>query len=666
MKKKKIDPFKRPLFVADFETTVDDDTARQTETEVWSSAICPVIARPEPSDVTVYNNIIQFVEHLEQLPDDSIVFFHNAKFDLSFLLNELNKEGYQPALDPDKVDHYMPDWRQDFTSYTYKVAVSNMGQWYSCRIALPDKSIEIRDSLKKLPFDLRTIGKSFHTKYQKLEMEYVGERHAGEPIDPLEFDYITNDVLVLAEAIHIIWYDYGMTGLTIGADCLKEFKALNPDYDKKFPSMTNFKIHTVDGKDTTAYEYCIKGYSGGWCWKNPVADKKVYSADIKYSPEIHAKLDKMYRKASNLTKVSHILVVDVNSLYPSVMIDSAKTEGYPVGEPEYKAGQPTAKEVAHKAIFRRFKCRFKLKDGMLPFIHIRKTGYNHNECLTSSVNAIGEDPIQEYTMTQPEFELFKKHYEILDYKPIDYLVFERRKGIFDSYINKYAQMKIEATKEKNKAKRQIAKLFLNNLYGKLATSTCSSYKTISFVDDVMKFITHTEYAKDPVYIPAGAYVTAYARRFTITAGQLNYFEGEDKGVMYSDTDSLHIVGLKPDELKGIDFDSTAFLCWACEESSVALATYAKQKTYIEVSTEEDFEEVTDKDGNPDITFIMKAAGMCSNGKTYFKQCLDLDSKDEDKLWLEDFRSGLVLPNVNLKTKQIKGGILLVPSDFELS
>ena len=132
MRKKKKDPFARKLYVADFETTVDEDTSTQSETEVWSAAICPVLARPEPSDVTVYNNIILFVDALERLEDESLVFFHNAKFDLSFLLNELNKEGYVPAYDPQNADHYMPDWKQDFTQYTYKVAVSNMGQWYSC------------------------------------------------------------------------------------------------------------------------------------------------------------------------------------------------------------------------------------------------------------------------------------------------------------------------------------------------------------------------------------------------------------------------------------------------------------------------------------------------------------------------------------------------------
>lgn len=665
-KKKKLDPFDRALYVADFETVVDEDVINQSDTEVWSAAICPVVERPEPCDVTVYNNIIQFVEHITGLEDECIIFFHNAKFDLSFLLNELNKEGYLPAYDPDNEGHFMPDWRQDFTQYTYKISVSSMGQWYTCRIHTSDRTIEIRDSLKKLPFELRKIGKDFNTKYQKLEMEYAGYHVPFGPISDEEMKYIVNDVLVLAEAMHIIWYQYKMTGVTIGADCLAEFKALNPEYSKMFPSMTEHSLLEQGGPDMTPYEYCIKGYSGGWCWKNPVADKKVYAADIKYSSEIQNQLDKMHRKTTHLFKVRHILVVDVNSLYPSVMIESDQTEGYPVGAPAWHDGAPTTREVDNLAIFRRFKCRFRLKQGMLPFIHIRKPGYDHNECLTSSVNSVGEDPVQEYTMTQPEYELFRKHYELLDYEPIDYITFERRKGIFDTYINKYRKMKIDASNTGNKVMRQIAKLFLNNLYGKLATSMNSSYKTIEFVDDVMKFTTHIEYEKDPVYIPAGAYVTAYARRFTITAGQANYFEGQDRGVMYSDTDSLHIIDMKPDELKGIKFDDTAFLCWACEESSVALATYAKQKTYIEVSTEENFKPVTDKNGNPELAFILKAAGLGQNGKKYFKDCIDLDVKDENKLYIEDFRSGLVLVGVNLKTKQIKGGILLVPADFELS
>lgn len=698
-KNKKKDPLQRHLYVADYETTVDEDTKSQELTQVWSAAICPVLKRPEPSDATVYNNIFQFIDHLEKLEDESIVYFHNAKFDLSFLLNELNHYGYKPAYDPKAPSHYMADWQQDKTQYTYKVTVSALGMWYGCRLRMGDRSIQIVDSAKKIPSTLERIGKDFDTKYKKLEMEYTGARQPFGIITDEEMQYIINDVLVLSEAMYIVYYEYGMYGPTIAHDALEEFKKLTPDYDILFPDMNKFSLAEQGGPDMTPYEYCYNAYSGGWCWKNPVADNKIYKADIKYTPEIEAKLKKMYKKLSHLTIVKHIFVIDVNSLYPSCMIESDNNGGYPVGNPTFHNGAPTADEVEHCAIFRRFKCRFKKKAGMLPFIHIHKPGYNYHECLNSSVDSDGNDPIAMYTMAQPEFELFKKHYELLDYEPVDYLTFERRKGIFDVYIEKYRKMKIEAVEEGNKAKKAIAKLFLNSLYGKLSSNTDSSYKTITFVDDVMKFTTYEENEKKPVYIPAGAYITAYARSFTITAGQSMYYEGQDRGVMYADTDSLHVVDVTIDELKAnpaIKIHKSNFLCWACEESSVALATYAKQKTYIEVSTEEDFKTVTDKKGNPDIAFVMKGAGLSDNGKQFFMDCMDLDTTDQNKvfvrdentgkvyseddkhvakltrttrlskLYLDNYRAGLTLHNVNLKAKQIKGGILLVPDDFSLN
>lgn len=673
----------RKLYVADFETVVDEDPTQQTETEVWAASICPVIKRPEPNDVTVYNNIYEFINHLEyHVEDDSIIFFHNEKFDISFLLNELNKEGFVPAMSWEKENKYASDWQQNLTKNTYKVSVSSMGQWYSCKIRFEGKTVEIRDSAKKIPSTLEEMGKSFHTKYQKLTMQYensdtVNHKAFGQ-IPQDELDYIINDVLVLAEAMYIVWYDYGMTGITIGADCLAQFKALKgKEYDILFPDMANFWLDEIGCPEhISAYEYCIKAYSGGWCWQNPVSRNILYKSNIKYSEHLQEKFDRLASKQAHLQEVKNIVVVDVNSLYPSVM-SSESNSYYPIGLPTWHAGEPKKSDIKHKAVIRRFECRFKLKKGYLPFIHIRDSvAYESNECLaTSDVNGkryyknrMGDefDTLRTYTMTQPEFELFKTHYNIIDYKPIDYIAFEREVGIFDDYIEKYKNMKIEATKEGNKAKRTISKLALNNLYGKLATSTNSSYKLIHFEEDVMKFTTVIEYEKCPVYIPAGAYVTAWARRFTITAGQQNYFEGEHKGVMYSDTDSLHIVDLNPDELKGIPFHATDFCKWACEESSCAYATYAKQKTYIEIATEEDFKTVTDKEGNPSYSLIIKAAGLGKEGKNLFTDRLFLDREDPRKVYLDQFRPGLKLAKANLKAKQIKGGIVLVPSEFKLS
>ena len=585
------------LYVADFETVVEEDVENQTETEVWSAAIAPVDINPKPSQVIVFNNINDFINHLNTLEDDAIVFFHNEKFDGSFLLNALNKIGFKPALHPLCDKMYAPRFLHKKMPYTYTVSVSAMGQWYGIKIRFDDKTIEIRDSFKKLPFDLKTIGKSFKTKYQKLEMEYVNNdevhHYAGCTITDEEMDYIKNDVLVLSEAMGIIWYKNRMQGVTIGADCLHQYREMmGKNYKLFFPDMLNYKLPN----GMNAYEYCLKAYSGGWCWKNPISDKKVYMSDIDYSDELKEKFEKLYKNKNNVERVKNIVVIDVNSLYPSVMSSQSKSY-YPIGLPTFHTGEPKRSEERQFAIIRRFKCRFKVKPGYLPFIHIRNcSAYDSNECLTTSDvrgdryyydrDKTAHDTLREYTMTQPEWELFKKHYEIMNYEPIDYLTFQKMSGIFDSYIEKYKQMKINASKSGDKAMRQIAKLFLNNLSGKLSTSTNSSYKMIRFEDDVMKFDTITEYAKDPVYIPAGAYVTAWARSFTITAGQQNYFEGEHHGVMYSDTDSLHIVDMNPDELKGVQFDATDFCKWACEESSCAAATYAKQKTYTSTSSEE--------------------------------------------------------------------------------
>lgn len=662
------------LYVADFETVVDENPELQTETEVWSAAICPVVERPEPKDTTVYNNIEEFILHLRKLPDKSIVFFHNAKFDLSFLLGRLDKLGFRPAMSLKNTEHYASDNEIERMHFVYTACVSNMGQWYFVRIKFDDTMIEIRDSLKKLPFDLKTIGKSFKTKYQKLEMQYENSKDvvhkANGKISKEEMDYIINDVLVLAEAIYIIWYKYEMQGVTIGSDCLSEYrKIMGKEYKSLFPDMLNYELPN----GMSAYSYCLKAYSGGWCWKNPISDNRVYISDINYPDNLKEKFSKLVRNPEHIEKVKNILVIDVNSLYPSVM-SSESGSYYPVGEPVHSYGQPLKSEEKKMAIIRRFECRFEIKPGYLPFMHIRDNSvYDANECLTTSdVNGsryytsrdgITHDTLREYTMTQPEWELFQKHYKIKNYRPIDYLMFERRTGIFDDYIDKYRKMKIEASKSGDKAMRQIAKLFLNNLYGKLATSTNSSYKLIYFKDEVMKFNTITEYDKDPVYIPAGAFVTAWARSFTITAGQKNYFSNEQCGVMYSDTDSLHIVNMNPDELEGVEFHATDFCKWACEESSCAAAVYAKQKTYIEIATEEDFETVTDKDGNMSYKVIMKAAGLGSKGKDKFLSRL---MNEENPLYLDDFKSGLKIANSNLKAKQIKGGIILVPSDFKIS
>lgn len=668
----------RRLYAADFETVVWSDEqikllGEQQETEVWSAAICPVMKRPEPEDCVVYNNIYEFIDHLSRLEDGSIVFFHNAKFDASFLLVELNREGFVQAMNMKRPDHYASEWELNLSPFSYTMCMSNMGQFYNLKIRFSDRTIEIRDSSKKIPTTLKQMGKDFATKYQKLEMEYEGDRHKFGKISDDDMNYIRNDVLILAEALYIIWYEYNMRGLTIAADSLESYRnILGEDvFNGYYPDLTEIELpcsmeffdketNTIVERAPNVYEYCQRGYSGGWCYQNPVCRNKVFLSDKKFAHMVNG----------DYVSVKNIIVADVNSLYPSRMI----TDLFPVGKPQFKLGEPTKKECEDYCVYRRFSCRFRIKKGYLPFVHIRNSAWYHaNECLTTtdvfgSRYVKGQDTRREFVMTDVEFQLFKKHYDILNYSATDYLCFDKVDGetLFGPYINHYREMKIQATKEKNKAKRSISKLFMNSLYGRLSASTCSSYKTIHFEDDTIKYDSHTEYEKKTLSISTGAWITASARKFTIEACQQNYFEGELRGFMYSDTDSGHFVDMDASELKGMKLDPTEFNCWDAEVSRAAVATYAKQKTYIEVATEESFEAVVDKEGNPSYNIIMKAAGLSQAGKDIFTDCLLLDKDHKDKTYLNDFKPGLQINNCNLKATNIKGGILLKKSDFRLS
>ena len=117
----------------------------------------------------------------------------------------------------------------------------------------------------------------------------------------------------------------------------------------------------------------------------------------------------------------------------------------------------------------------------------------------------------------------------------DLLGFLVEVGIFDEYINKYAKIK----KESKGALRELAKLFLNNLYGKLG-STDSSFK-IAYVkeDKSIGFMQVVENEKKPGYIAIGSAITSYSRNFTIRDAQKNYYGENKRGFIYADTDSIH-------------------------------------------------------------------------------------------------------------------------------
>ena len=180
-------------FACDFETTVYDG---QDTTLVWSAAFAELFK----NDVHVLGSIDDFFKYFfENTAGNIILYFHNLKFDGSFILHYfLSNDEFKQALNGDE---FLKD--SHMKNNTYKYTISNQGQWYSIILKQGNRMIEIRDSLKLLPFSLRSIGESFETDHKKLEMEYKGFRYPNCPITDEERHYIENDVLVLKEALEI-------------------------------------------------------------------------------------------------------------------------------------------------------------------------------------------------------------------------------------------------------------------------------------------------------------------------------------------------------------------------------------------------------------------------------------------------------------------------------
>lgn len=651
MRNMKIKKFR--TFVGDFETTVYEG---QKHTEVWASAIVELYSE----DVKIFKSIDETFEYLSVMKDNVIVYYHNLKFDgsfwLSYLLVDRNfKQAYNKT--GERINDV--EWQQEkeMKNNTFKYSISDKGQFYTIIIKVNNKFIEIRDSLKLLPFSVKKIGKSFETKHKKLDMEYTGFRYSGCEITLEEQEYIKNDVLVVKEALEIM-YNEGHNKLTIGSCCLEEYKKLigKDDYTMYFPNLTEIELDKDTYGSFNAEEYIRKSYRGGWCYVVKGKENKIYENGV---------------------------TADVNSLYPSVM-SSESGNRYPVGKPYFWKGNYIDEEAlkTNRYFFIRIKTRFYIKKNKLPFIQVKgNLLYNGREMLeTSDIYDAETDTYckeildfngnlvstrVELTLTMTDYYLLKEHYDLVDFEILDGVWFYTEIGIFDRYIEKYKKIKTVSTG----AKRELAKLFLNNLYGKMATSTDSSFK-VAYVkeDKSIGFLPVLANDKKPVYIPIGSAITSYARNFTIRTAQKNYYGVDKRGFIYADTDSIHC-DLDVSELKDVPVHDSAFCHWKLE-ALWDKGIFVRAKTYIEHVTHENLKPVEPYNN-------IKCAGMPQKCKDLLNLSLEGYTEEEyealkdvekkfvkTKRTFKDFKRGLIVPS-KLRPKRINGGIILCDTTYEM-
>lgn len=613
---------KETKIYSDFETTIDNPV----KTEVWSAASIIGGTRNDPSSVYVQKSINDYMKWLFNVPGNLKVYFHNLKFDGSFILTWLLRNprfSLDGSISKTGQIEYLyknPGYKMD--PYTYTYSISAKGQWYSITIKLKKKVITIWDSLKLIPMSLSKAAKSFKTEHQKLEMEY-GHHVPGGYISAEELKYIQNDVLVLKECMEVMEAKE-INSMTIGGACLDEFQKpfSDEEYQKLFPDLTQIMIPDIESigradknAGRTVDSFIRRSYHGGFCYVNP-----------KYQG----------RKLEGV--ISH---VDANSHYPSMM-HSKSGNFYPVGMPVYftKKQFPQIKSMTYDKCyyFIRVYGSFTKKEGCLPTIQIKDDSRfsKHSNDWLDSTFGLKVDLV----LTRQDYEKMLQNY-YTDFEIIEGIAFHTVTGIFDKYIDYWYHVK-ETSKG---AIRQIAKLFLNNLYGKFAASMDSSYKVAYLTEHGLRYENIAANDKTPGYIAIGSAITSYARNRTITLAETYY-----EHYVYSDTDS-NVYTLPEESLDEIPKHPTAICYWGVESESDS-AIFVRQKTYIEHVTKNDSEPV-------DPYFNIRCCGMGSDSKRKLDLALNLGMS------MEEFKPGFRTGGT-LKAKNVFGGTLLVDAGYRMS
>lgn len=546
-------------YCADFETTTDPLDCR-----VWAWGLVAV-SSPEYNNVEHGTDIETFFARIST--QNSTIYFHNLRFDGAFLIDWLLKNGYEHITE-----------RTLYRNKTFKSLISDMGKFYSITVRFDTGfSVEFRDSLKKLPMGVRRIAKAFDLEMSKGELDYETYREPGHELTPEELDYLKRDVSIIGQAMKEVIAS-GMTKLTVASDAMNEYKNLVGS--KWFQRMFPVLHEDLDMEIRRAYR-------GGFTYADPRFSGRVVGSG---------------------------LVLDVNSLYPSVM----KYFPIPYGMPTYQKGKVEPTETHPLTIFS-VTFTAKIKPNHIPCIQIKGSNMFIG---TEYLSDIPEPTT--LMMTNVDWDLYNDHYDI------DVLAweggwkFQATEGLFDKYIDKWSEIKAKETG----GKREIAKLHLNSLYGKFASNPNVTSKIPVLENDQVKLVRGEPDTRPPVYTAAGVFITAYARDITIRAAQANY-----DVFAYADTDSLHL--LRDTIPDSIEVHPTKLGAWK-HEYFFMNAFYIRAKAYLEKK----------HDGE----YVNRIAG--------------LPIETSGALTFDDLVEGKIIHG-KLNPKTVPGGIVLKDVPFEL-
>lgn len=593
----KIQP-KAQTYSADFETSTKEWLENDGNARVWAWAVEGLF----DDFIAIGNDIHSFFICLFFL-GTSTVYFANAKFDTSYLIDYALKAGIDN-------DYALCD-----------------GVFYSSTFI----NVTVIDSLKLLGGSIASQAKTWGLNVSKIEEPqgfYKEYRPKGHKLTDKEVRYILHDVEVQKQALLAAFsFGLGVGGVTKAGSAFYLFRQfLGEKFAKFFPKLVDDTLERAS-------------YRGGWCIVNRRYAgrtlKGVTSFDINamyaaaYSGKLPERADCLYmdefpvgrcvRTWENVKTLECppdqlLRLMKTNGLYffARVHVKEAFLKKKRVPTLQYKARYTEAKNGKYQQ--REYRDFFEDCDLFLDkrdFFNIFLQDYD------------GEYRIDELRFYKAE--KFSEHFAV--------------------WANEWSKVKAGANKTLsdgthnpnfNPGLRQIAKDMLTNVYGKFGMRS-EKVKGIPHVADGVVTFSHEKDTRDSsVYVPFAVAVTSAARSFITRVAQEHY-----KSFVYADTDSVKLYkDTLPDEI----VNDTA-LGFFKNEGTYERAKFLRAKTYM-----------TEEESKIDY----KCCGLPQRGKDMLSAGVSND------LQFRRFRIGLVVPKCKLIPKRVRGGVVLDETDFSIT
>lgn len=482
-----------------------------------------------------YLILFEIYKHNKQMGGHNVyeIAIHNLAFDIqSFIYN---------MLEVGDIKYHKPNGYGRQPTNTYSLVMNERKQIFTLTLNYCGISILFWDILKLYPAKLSKLCEVYKLKNYKLvagEETYSSNSFDEFCSNETNVNYLINDLLSVAELVDRNYYKYKTASANAWSN-MKDEICLNLGLRKKTDKIIKTIIEFWGNNKIN--DYCLPGYTGGFCYANPKHTGKVFK---------------------------NVLHLDINSSYPNAMDKLL-----------LPLTHQTSKKIESDRYLIFVKGDFKLKEGSFPCI---KHPTIMNDYVTHFKGRI--------LFTDIEWKRVNKNYNITKLKIIEVMNFPKCERILSSFIQKNYAMKQNSTG----FLREKAKLNLNSAYGKLAEhhdgqvyeAFINDKNMVAFkITDESLSLINTEKSRCVIW---AMFITAYAREKLYRCIDIL---GDD--FLYTDTDSIFTT-LDEETLKqqfkiiGEDIDDKNLGAWAIEGHS-PLFKALRAKCYLK--TDEDKEGV---------------------------------------------------------------------------